>query len=922
MLDHSSAAEQSESAAGDFAVELTLEDLTPSGNADTLEQSERYDDLPALDVGTPGSFSSSLHGHNEKSELSPSLSQPTEANSADFLAMLDDPMPESMNGGSAEVQSMFVEEVLRGVKTPETGLDGSNQQRRDGEFLPKSGTSNDITFATALNALAMSSDLEQPDSPRVSEIREKKALTTQVSSQESTQVIQGTTKISVPKKSGLDSGSQDQDTKVIGKSATEKNNSGKFSGKKEKSSKKSSSSSKKVGGTKESHTEAAAPIAEAATPVVDRAKLRKELRIALGVLVASVFTAAGLIFTKKYALTETTSLISRSTNFGEELQVTPPIPPAKEGLNNGKTREDGSKFQENNGKSRKGETGGKVSNKSLIGKSVQSPLKPKQMNAQEVSVQKSVEVKAESADESGSELPIPLLLTRPNSRYTETDPALRPLLNLVGALDKVQPRKVLSQLKKLPEDYASANSVERIALREVTARYYLQVGAYAKSIKLFREICLDPAGVSELEVCLHAARGFVVTDQTEEADALLEALRSRAAIEHSLWWEWGKILYAANALVRPSAEKFIAFIDEFAEKAPFMTSEWNLQLSTFFARKFSALSRIEQLEILKKFDKSRRKTVEIRFAPLRYGTDIGSYMLPAFLNMYFRLFEMPELFIEGEVPETDSEVSLVAWTFFAVSQSKANEPRQTRARLAPLFAERTFAPLARVIEANLAAEASDFLGASTLIAEQISLQPPLQFALDSENVREKNAAKNFLTATQRFEEMPFLYVEWLYLGVKVAAGLNDLSFMSAVMSELEGVSKRFPEVVSDFQYWNILSRGYKALGKLTELRKALIKAESVAATKHELGFITGYKIWLNMKSRKIREARALMKEGLRLYPHHARLLEFGAEFASQWGESPSLYLNLESEIPRQFQNRGRDRTLLSVFTVSKLLNKF
>jgi hypothetical protein len=423
-------------------------------------------------------------------------------------------------------------------------------------------------------------------------------------------------------------------------------------------------------------------------------------------------------------------------------------------------------------------------------------------------------------------------------------------------------------------------------------------------------------------MCLHAVRGFVVTGQYEEAEMLSDLLKIRAKKERSIWLEWIKVLEAAQALAQPSTENFINFIDEFAEKAPYLTTEWNLQLSTFFARKFVTLSGAKQLEILKQLDKRRRKTIEIRFAPLKYGPDIGSYMFPSILNLYLRFFEQSELQIEGEDPETDSQASLVSWTFFVVSQSSPNELRQTRARLAPLFAERAFAPLARVIEANLAAQAGDYLGASALMSEQVSLQPALQVVLESREAREKNAAINFLKATQRFEQMPFLFVEWLYLGVKVAAGLNDLNFMSSVLTALEGVSKRFPEVQSDFQYWNILARGYKALGKVADLRNAVKKAEGIASTKHELGFVTGYKIWLLMKSRKVQQARTLMREGLRLYPHHARLLEFGAEFASQWGEDPSYYLGLESDIPRQFQNRGRDRTLLSFFTVMKLLNKF
>lgn len=905
-------------APGDFSVDIQLTSESQPTQEDSTYQpqhSESSVELPSLEVGVPGNFASAVHEHNEKDELSINSNSSAGASSPDFMAMLDEPMPDSLGGGSTAIQSMFVEEVLRGAKTADSEQSSFSQPLAEVEFGPKADTSNDQTIATTVSALAVDQDFEQPDSPRVSELREKKPpepLRHQ-EHEEATKVVQGSTKINVSDGLAQTVAGQDDRTKVTSNSEADKTVVGKANGKKEKSAKKNSSGTKKSAEAKSQQVEqeAVAPLSETAATIIAPGKRRKELRWALGVLVVSVSAATTLIVTKKYVVEDKPVLPAQLIEKADKKDDQPAVIDLEKGALSGDS--DGEPPQVKVEDSQK--------SPSVVADKAKSPLKPKTMNAKEEPEIQSESDTVDLVEDSDTEVKS-LVLTRPNSRYSETNLALRPLIDLALALDRVQPRKALNLLKQLPDSFASTNIVERVALREITARYYLQVGAYAKAVKLFREVCLDPNGASDLEMCLHAARGFVVMGQIEEADALIDSLKMRAVKERSLWIEWANVLEAAQGLSEPIVANFIRFVDEFSEKAPYMTSEWNLQLSTFFARKFSALTRDRQLAVLKQFDKSRRRTVEVRLAPTRYGPDIGSFMLPSFLNLYFRVFELPEFTIDGEEPETDSQASLVSWTFFAVSQSKANELRQTRARLAPLFAERAFAPLARVIEAHLAAQAGDFLGASALMAEQVSLQPASQVVLDSEETREKNAALNFLKATQRFEQMPFLYVEWLYLGVKVAAGLNDLNFMTTVLTALEGVNKRFPEVQSDFQYWNILARGYKVLGKLANFKNAVKKAEAVAATKHELGFVTGYKVWLLMKSRKVQQARDLMKEGLRLYPHHARLLEYGAEFAAQWGEDPAFYLGLESEVPRQFQNRGRDRTLLSLFTVSKLLDKF
>ncbi len=901
---------------GDFSIDMSSDVQVIQNQSVSDDQNTLVPDLPPLEVGTPGDFNSAILEHNEKSELAIGSEQSSSAGSPDFLTMIDEPMPESIGGGSAEVQSMFVEEVLRAAKASESETMADQPSLSEVEFGPKPDTSNELTLTTAVSSLALNGELEQPDSPRVSELREKKAPTPPPTSgqEESTKVVQGSTKISVSEAGNSGSSSHDEKTKIADKVDGEKSTSGKSSGKKEKSTKKGSPASKKSTETKSQQSEqnAVAPLSQTEVTVQQPDKRRKELRFALGVLVSCVALAASIIFVKKYSVVEKSEpALPMAESVKKDEPSIAAVIDLEKGVITPSADENNLPLKNTSGKE----------DKSVVSQEIQGPPNSKVLNAKSGNAPSSVEPTSNEGEEDNPE-DHTLVLTRPNSRYSEINPALRPLIDLVIALDKVQPRKALNQLKQLPESFASTNGTERSALREVTARYYLQVGAPAKAVKLFREVCLDPNGSSEIEMCLHAARGFVVTGQFEEAETLLDSLKIRATRDRSIWLEWVKVLEAAQALVQPSTERFTDFIDEFAEKAPYMTSEWNLQLSTFFARKFSGLSRSEQLDILKMFDKRRRKTLEVRLAPLRYGSDVGSYMLPSFLNIFFKFYELPELIIDGEDPQADSQASLVSWTFFVVSQSKATELRQTRARLAPLFAERAFAPLARVIEAHLAAQAGDFLGASALMSEQVSLQPALQVVLDSKEVREKNAASNFLKATQRFEQMPFLFVEWLYLGVKVAAGLNDLNFMATVLTALEGVSARFPEVQSDFQYWNILARGYKVLGKVADLRTAVKKAESVASTKHELGFVTGYKVWLLMKSRKVQQARILMREGLRLYPHHARLLEFGAEFAAQWGEDPAYYLGLESDVPRQFQNRGRDRTLLSLFTVSKLLNKF
>ena len=143
--------------------------------------------------------------------------------------MIDEPMPESIGGGSAEVQSMFVEEVLRAAKASESETMADQPSLSEVEFGPKPDTSNELTLATAVSSLALNGELEQPDSPRVSELREKKAPTPQPTSgqEEATKVVKGSTKISVSEAGNSGSSSHDEKTKIADKVDGEKSTSGK-----------------------------------------------------------------------------------------------------------------------------------------------------------------------------------------------------------------------------------------------------------------------------------------------------------------------------------------------------------------------------------------------------------------------------------------------------------------------------------------------------------------------------------------------------------------------------------------------------------------------------------------------------------------------------------------------------------------------
>jgi predicted protein tyrosine phosphatase len=307
-------------------------------------------------------------------------------------------------------------------------------------------------------------------------------------------------------------------------------------------------------------------------------------------------------------------------------------------------------------------------------------------------------------------------------------------------------------------------------------------------------------------------------------------------------------------------------------------------------------------------------------APEKYGQDVGSYMMPAFLNMMLRHHELPQLSVVGDEPSVDSELSLTSWIFNVISIARANEPRETRARLAPLFAERGFSALARLVEGQLSAQAGDYIGAHAMILEQIG--PVLSQVSSSANTGQIEQVNEFISSTQRLRTMPFLFVEWLFLGVKVSAGLNDKDSLRTYIVALDNARRRYPELSQEFQYWVILGRAHRVLGQVDKVEKAAAQAEKLAETAHDRGFIAAEQVWVMMQRSERQKAKVLMKQKLREIPHHARLLEVAAEFSSAWNEEPSIYLKLEAEIPQRYQTRGRDSVLLSFFTVRKLLSYF
>ena len=920
------------------------------------EQASGTSEIQSLEVGAPGDFRSQMHDHGLLLNDQQTVLKNENVSEPNSLMMVDEPLPESLGGGSAAVQDMFVAEVLKGAQgynmspaegpndsQPTSFIDfapqdafasgASNTSHEKTVILPESASNAhvemraeesssmfsgqsdlDLTLTTAVQPLTMQNDVIQPESPAVSDFVLNRATTVAAESEVAKSVIQGSTTVEKPEvnkqpvasEKAKTGGGEKSKPASGGKSsegvAKEKAGS---TDKKASAQQKGASGAGKVGQSPKQHDHSAAQTQMPAVAPLQKG-LPKDLRIVLGFFVFSLLLAAILITLKQFR--NSSEKNKMSIEIASQAPVATPNPSDKASASSS------SNSVKNNVAAVE-----KKAQHSVAAKS--GAEKPSVADNFDDELSDETEAIDEEDVESDEEESVVTLLTRPTSRYSPSNKGIVPLLETTVALDRVQPRKVLNLLKRLPESYGVSDSLERTAIREVTGRYYLQVGAYSKALILFRQACPDPAKSSEIEICLHAARGLLVTGNYEELKEMLQGLNVRMIGQKNQWREWLKLLEAASSIAKPNVENLVRFTDEMIDKGPYLTSEWNLQLSGYFARMLMSVPNTDRYEFLKTISGSRKKALEVRLAPEQYGQDIGSYMMPSVLNILLRHHELPSLLVQSEEPETDSEFSLTAWMFNVIAQSKMNEPRQTRARLAPLFAERSFAPLARIIEGHLAAQAGDFLGANSMIAEQIGIGPDKK-EFTSELALKNAQTKQFLVATQRLKELPFLYVEWLFLGVKVASGLSDKDTMKSMVFALDDVRRRFPELSNEFQYWSMLTRGQRLLGNMAAVEAALKESERLGFTAHEKGFVAADKIWVLMKKGKKTDAKSLMRQSLREFPHHSRLLELGAEFAAQWGEDPSSYLKLEAEIPKRFENRGRDRALLSFFTIRKLLTHF
>jgi len=913
-------------------------------------------EIQVLEVGAPGDFRSQLHDHGLLRNDQQMVLKNKNDSEPNSLVMVDEPLPESLGGGSAAVQDMFVAEVLKGVegynRSPAEGLIDSQPSSLI-DFSPQdtlaSGASNtsnekmvilpetasnvdlemrteevsfsfsrqsdlDLTLATAIQPLALQNNLIQPESPAVPDFIANKATDVAREPKVARSVVQGSTTVAKPEinkqpvaAEKAKTGGGEKNKPAPGGKNSEggvKEKSG-STNKKTSAQQKGASGSGKVGQSAKQQDQSAAQTQMPAVAPL-RQGIPKDLRIVLGVFVFCVLMAATLISLKQFKnSSEKNKMTAEITN---QAPAATPIPSDK-----------ASASSSSNSIKTNGAAVEKKAQHSVAAKS--GAAKPSVAVNVDDELGEETEIIDDEEAETDWEDSVVTLLTRPTSRYSHSNKGIVPLIETSVALDRVQPRKVLNLLKRLPENYGVSESLERTAIREVTARYYLQVGAYSKALILFRQACPDPAKSSEVEICLHAARGLLVTGNYEEAKEMLQGLNVRMIGQKNQWREWLKLLEVASSIAMPNLDNLVRFIDEMIDKGPYLTSEWNLQLSGYFARMLMSTPNTDRYEFLKTISGSRKKAIEVRLAPEQYGQDIGSYMLPSILNILLRHQELPSVLVQSDEPETDSEFSLTAWMFNVIAQSKMSEPRQTRARLAPLFAERSFVPLARIIEGHLAALAGDFLGANSMIVEQIGIGPDKK-EFTSELALKNAQTKQFLVATQRLKELPFLYVEWLFLGVKVASGLSDKDTMKSIVFALDDVRRRFPELSNEFQYWNMLIRGQRLLGNIGAVEAVLKESERLGFTAHEKGFVAADKIWVLMKKGKKIDAKSLMRQSLKEFPHHSRLLELGAEFAAQWAEDPSSYLKMEAEIPKRFENRGRDRALLSFFTIRKLLNHF
>ncbi|MEN9826202.1 MAG: hypothetical protein RI953_1947 [Pseudomonadota bacterium] len=930
---------------GSFVAENSVDSASAHNMAPSADQAA--ENISSLEVGSPGNFESVQHDHGFRLsvEAAPAPSQLLEDIPAQpAIVMVDEPLPESLSGGAA-MQDLFVAEVLKGAQgfapmdSPATA--DEHQSTMISSTLGVSNAAGVPTDSGSEKTIAnggTSLGVEDKTQITLETLREKQNTTglsaddkTIASHQPSTAVpfvpepppalqpppalAQTTFSLDVgataakpadadktKTKSGA-STSKDSSTK---NDKSEKTKAGAASKDKPTATKKTGTGQgqkskdgaanvKPVGGDK-TNSAALTNANNVAIPGAVKG-LSKEARILLALFVPAIVVFAFALFKKSNSESMSQQMATEIAAPPKEQQSTPAAKPTA--------------------------TAAKTKDKNKLSASAKSS--DNKANASDKKNEGQESNDEDDSENSGSEenddIELDHILTRPVSRYSEGNKPLVPLMEIALALDRVQPRRVLTLMRVLPAGFATTDPLQKVALRELTARYYMQVGAYQKALILFRQVCSDPAKLSDIEVCLHAARAAVVVGFNDDAKEIATGLQKRLVGQDNQWREWNRLIENSIGLSNPTVEAFVRFADDLADKGPFLTTEWNIQLATLFARSFLLAPESVRIEVLKSIGGPRKKNIEVRLAPDKYGQDVGSYMMPAFLNLMLRHYEIPQLNIMGEEPDTDSELSMVSWVFNVIAQAKSNEPRETRARLAPLFAERGFSALARLIEGQLAAQAGDYVGAHAMIMEQIG--PTL--AQDNQTAASKSSilqTRLFINATQRLKTMPFLFVEWLFLGVKVSAGLNDKESLKTYLVALEDARRRFPELSKEIQYWFMVSRANRVLGFTDGVEKAVGEAAKLVATVNDSGFVAADRVWLLMKRGQKKEAKAMMRRLLVEIPHHARLLELAAEFSAPWGEEPSAYLRLEAEIPQKFQTRGRDSVLVSFFTLRKLLSNF
>lgn len=968
------------SSAPSFEIDFTSEQVVQQPNVQ-VESTDTpviaagdSDSIPALEVGQPGQFVSAQFDHGLRLDDGVAGDDSTRASSA--LVMVDEPLPESLAGG-AGLQDMFVAEVLRASQSATDENKNTMIAAPVGETFPSPADSNTMISGAAFVssddktqitevARALSTQL----GGNLAGIGDEKTVATSASvetiaaqpSLETASLFEAPQYVpspaaqipspppsappkmpevaspTAPAKAGGTSG-KSESTQAGGKASDnkgekdEKTKAGNTKVGAAQGKEKGAAGAKKPGaaqGTKGKAGDAAAGETNAGQTVVQGMDgksaapaaargLSREQRVLIAMTIVAMLLVS-LVIIKRMSKVDLTQGMSAEIASPSQSE-TPAVAKSPSGK----------EPKENKMASGKG---GKTGAQAAPSGKDKKALSAKENGASGIAAGAKKNLQADVGDEAGGtkgspdsgeldddSLELENILTRPVSRYSESNKVLIPLIEISLALDRVQPRRVFSMIKTLPTEFGKTDPVQKAALREITARFYMQVGAYQKAYILFRQACNDPAKNSDVETCLHAARSYVVMGNAEEAIAVMDALELRMTGANVQWREWLKLLTVAARINERTLEAFVNFTDDLADKGPFLTTEWNLQLSAMFARKFLEIGDRDRISYLSALDNTRKKNIEVRLAPEKFGQDIGSYMLPAFLNLMMRHYEFPPMTFLADEPDTDSNLALSSWIFNSIAQAKTSEPRETRARLSPLFAERGFSSIARLIEGQLAAQAGDYIGAHAMILEQIG--PTL-----SEEQRQAGGkfgqlqTRQFIDGTQRMSSMPYLFVEWLFLGIKVAAGLNDRESLKTYIVALEDARRRFPELGNEIQYWILTARAQRILGNVSAVEAAIVQSSRLAVSKSDLGFVGADRVWVMMRQGKTREAKQLAKQLIREIPHHARLLELAAEFSAPWGEEPSAYLKLEAEIPSKYQTRGRDSVLLTLFTMRKILNSY